>query len=58
MKYKIIATDMDDTLLNSSHEISKENIQSIIEVQEKGVKFVLQAEDLHLQCIVLQMNLI
>ena len=41
MKYKIIATDMDDTLLNSSHEISEENIQSIIEVQEKGVKFVL-----------------
>lgn len=35
MKYKIIATDMDDTLLNSSHEISKENIQSIIEVQRK-----------------------
>ena len=41
MKYKIIATDMDDTLLNSSHEISKENKQSIIEVQKKGVKFVL-----------------
>ena len=41
MRYRIIATDMDDTLLNSNHEISNENIQSIIEVQKKGVKFVL-----------------
>lgn len=41
MNYKLIATDMDDTLLNKEHIITKENKDSIIMVQEKGVKFVL-----------------
>lgn len=39
--YKLIATDMDDTLLNKEHEISDKNKKSIIDIQEKGVKFVL-----------------
>lgn len=39
--YKLIATDMDDTLLTSQKNISKENQESIMQAQEKGVKFVL-----------------
>lgn len=39
--YKLIATDMDDTLLNKDHEISEENRNAIIGVQKNGVKFVL-----------------
>lgn len=41
MKYKLIATDMDGTLLNDSHELTEGNIGSIIGIQKKGVKFVL-----------------
>lgn len=41
MKYKMIVTDMDDTLINSNGEISKENREAIIRAQEMGVKFVL-----------------
>ena len=42
MNYKLIATDMDGTLLDEEHAITKENIEAIIKVQrEKGVKFVL-----------------
>ena len=41
-EYKLIATDMDGTLLDEEHAITKENIEAIIKVQrEKGVKFVL-----------------
>lgn len=41
MEYKLIATDMDDTLLNEEHKISKENKEAIINIQKKGIKFVL-----------------
>ena len=41
MKYKLIATDMDGTLLNDEHLISEGNIETIKEIQKKGVKFVL-----------------
>lgn len=41
MEYKLIATDMDGTLLNDSHEITEGNEKAIIDVQKKGVKFVL-----------------
>lgn len=41
MKYKLIATDMDGTLLTDEHKISKENENAIVEIQKKGVKFVL-----------------
>ena len=34
---KLIATDMDGTLLNSAHEISEENIKAIQYAQSKGV---------------------
>lgn len=35
LNYKLIATDMDDTLLNKDQEISIENEESIIDVQKK-----------------------
>lgn len=37
MMIRLIATDMDGTLLNSAHEISEENIQAIKYAQSKGV---------------------
>ena len=40
MKYKLIASDMDETLLNDHHEICQRNIDLIMKAKEKGVKFV------------------
>ncbi len=39
--YKIIALDMDGTLLNSEHQISPENKRAIEQAKQKGVKVVL-----------------
>lgn len=36
MKYRMIALDMDDTLLNDNIKISKENIKAIKKAKEKG----------------------
>lgn len=41
MSYKIIFTDLDDTLLNDNKEISDIDKLSILKAQEKGIKFVL-----------------
>ena len=38
---KLIASDMDGTLLNSNHEISKENLEAIKKAEEMGVKFAI-----------------
>ncbi len=40
MKYKVIASDMDETLLNDQHVICQRNIDLIRLAKEKGVKFV------------------
>lgn len=40
MKYRLIASDLDGTLINSKSEISKENIDAINRLCEKGVHFV------------------
>ena len=40
MTYKMVAIDMDDTLLNDELRISKENQEAIKSIQ-KGVKIVL-----------------
>ncbi len=40
MKYKVIASDMDETLLNDQHVICQRNIDLIKKAKEKGVKFV------------------
>lgn len=41
MDYKMIITDLDDTLVNSQGTISPEDKKAIIDIQKKGVKFVL-----------------
>ncbi|HLR19072.1 MAG TPA: Cof-type HAD-IIB family hydrolase [Staphylococcus sp.] len=38
---KLIATDMDGTLLNAAHEISEENIQAIEYAQSQGISVVI-----------------
>jgi Cof subfamily protein (haloacid dehalogenase superfamily) len=38
---KLIATDLDRTLLNEEHEISEENITAIRQAQEKGIEVVV-----------------
>lgn len=38
---KIIASDMDGTLLNSKHKISDENLKAIREAQAKGIHFAI-----------------
>ena len=38
--YKLIASDMDETLLNDNHQICQHNIDMILKAKEKGVKFV------------------
>lgn len=40
MVYKVIASDMDETLLNDQHAICQRNIDLIQKAKEKGVKFV------------------
>lgn len=41
MSYKIIFTDLDDTLLNSEKKISQVDKEAIMRAQEAGIKFVL-----------------
>ncbi|AJH01714.1 MULTISPECIES: Cof-type HAD-IIB family hydrolase [Clostridium] len=63
---KLIAADMDGTLLNSNHKISKENIEAIKVAEKMGVKFaistgrmyedvkpLLDESNLKCQCVVL-----
>ena len=38
---KLIATDMDGTLLNAAHEVSEENIKAIKYAQQQGVTVVI-----------------
>lgn len=38
---KLIASDMDGTLLNRDHSISEENLAAIKEAEEKGIKFAI-----------------
>lgn len=40
MKYKLIASDLDGTLLNSDAEVTEVNFKAIKELNEKGVLFV------------------
>ncbi|MGL5950014.1 MAG: HAD family hydrolase [Cetobacterium sp.] len=41
MEYKLVALDMDGTLLNEEQEISKENLETIKELKGRGVEFVI-----------------
>lgn len=63
---RLIASDMDGTLLNTKHKISEENLKAIKKAEEMGIKFaiatgrmyedvkpLLEEYDLKCQCIVL-----
>ena len=39
--YKLAVFDMDGTLLNSEHEISKENLKALDYLSEKGIKVLI-----------------
>ena len=39
--YKLIACDLDETLLNSENKVSQKNIEAIKKADAQGVKFVL-----------------
>jgi len=41
MKYKLIAIDMDGTLLNSQKEVSDRNRKALVEALEKGIHIVI-----------------
>ncbi len=41
MAYKLIAVDMDGTLLNSQEEISEKTIEAIKKAVDKGIVFTL-----------------
>jgi len=41
MKYKLVVTDMDGTLLNSEKKISEGNLKTIKTLKSRGVKFVI-----------------
>lgn len=41
LKYKLIAVDLDDTLLNDNQEISRENHDALIRAQSMGIKLVI-----------------
>lgn len=41
MKYKLVAIDMDGTLLNSENEVSKKTREALIKAKEQGVQIVL-----------------
>ena len=41
MAYKLIALDLDDTLLDSEKRISRANMDAITAAHEKGVQIVL-----------------
>ncbi|MGN1138529.1 MAG: HAD hydrolase family protein, partial [Ruminococcus sp.] len=43
MKYKLMAVDIDDTLLNRQKEITPKTRDAILKAQEKGVKFVVSS---------------
>lgn len=40
MNYKIIASDLDGTLLNEAVTVSQENVEAIVKMKEMGVEFV------------------
>ena len=63
---KLIASDMDGTLINSDHTISEENIAAIKEAESRGIKFaivtgraygdvrpIIEKYDLNCECVAL-----
>lgn len=48
---KLIATDLDGTLLNSNHEVSKENAEALRLAQEKGIEIAIATGRTHSDAI-------
>ena len=64
---KLIASDMDGTLLNDKHQISKENVEAIKKAEEAGITFAISTgreydtvkpllEENHIKCQCVLMN--
>ena len=47
MKYKLIVLDLDGTLTNSKKEISSRNRETLIRIQEQGIRLVLATDLRH-----------
>jgi Cof subfamily protein (haloacid dehalogenase superfamily) len=41
MNYKLLVLDVDGTLLNSNHEVSRRTLSTLIKVQQTGIRIVL-----------------
>ena len=41
MRYTIVVSDLDGTLLNSQHRISDYTVSTIRKLEKKGIKFVI-----------------
>ena len=41
MKYKLLALDVDGTLLNSDNQISERTLATLIKIQQMGIRIVL-----------------
>lgn len=48
---KLVAIDVDDTLLNSQHQIPKENLTAIAEARAKGVQVILATGRMHVAAL-------
>lgn len=57
MKYKLMAMDMDGTLLNSSSRVSKRTYEALKKAEDKGVKIVLATGRLYKSAIYYAENL-
>lgn len=51
VKYKLVALDVDGTLLNSKREIPEENITTIKALAERGIKFIITTGRPDLQAV-------
>ena len=40
MKYRLICSDVDGTLIDGNEQITEENLQAIRQLKEKGIYFV------------------
>lgn len=38
---KVIASDMDGTLLNEKHEVSERTVKAILQAERRGIRFMI-----------------
>ena len=51
MKYKLLALDLDETLLNQEHRISSRNIEAIRAVVNKGIMVTIATGRMYLSAL-------